>query len=87
MMDGIPSKVNVPLQIVSKSCVTFFLWKVSNPRLVFFLWKVSNPVLISLLFFLWIVSYPKPMFFLWKVSNPGHSTKIARGLDGYTDIS
>ena len=36
--------------------------------------KASNPVLMSLLFFLWIVS------------NPGHGTKIARGLDGYTDI-
>ena len=41
---------------------------------VFFLWKVSYPVLISLLFFLWIVS------------NPGHGTRIARGLDWYTDI-
>ena len=43
MMDGVPSKVNVLLQIVSYPLLMFFLRKVSNPGLVFFLWKVSNP--------------------------------------------
>ena len=32
MMDGVPSKVNVLLQIVSNPESMFFLWKVSNPE-------------------------------------------------------
>ena len=47
MMDGVPSKVNVPLQVVSKSCVDFLIvlfmdcvqsWSISDCS-----WKVSNP--------------------------------------------
>ena len=66
---------------MSKSCVTFFVWKVSNLGLIsllFFLWIVSNP---EVVFFLRKVSNPEVVFFLRKVSNPGHGTKIARGLD------
>ena len=36
MMDGVPSKVNVLLQVVSYPGLVFFLRKMSNPRLVFF---------------------------------------------------
>ena len=46
MMDGVPSKVNVLLQVVSYPWLMFFLRKVSNLELIslaFFLWKVSNP--------------------------------------------
>ena len=75
MMDGVPSKVNVLLRKVSKSCVDFLIvlfMDCVQSWVTFFLWKVSNLVLISLLFFLWIVS------------NPGHGTRIARGWDWYT---
>ena len=70
MMDGVPSKVNVLLQIVSNPVLI---------SLLFFLWIVSNPVLISLLFFLWIVSNPESRSFYGLCPILGHGTKIARG--------
>ena len=45
MMDGVPSKVNVLLQIVSYPLLKFFLQKVSNPgHCSYCSWKVSNHV-------------------------------------------
>ena len=85
MMDGVPSKVNVLLQVVSYPGLMFFSQKVSNPG-------HGTKVARGLDGY---TGYQSAIIMILQSThrysstgaariNPGHSTKVARGLDGYT---